>query len=142
MRHLSIRLIAIGFLAVAASAQQPGAAQACIKFDRAAEMALIDDAIVSDKTPAPQKAVLRALRKEIHFFRSRTAINSNDIVQHHWLTTEALRLIGKQRIVWNGAPDLDVGVFKQAKSAKAKSAETRATQTVEVPAGAAVPACG
>jgi len=141
MRLVTIRLIAIGFLALGASAQQPRAAQACLKFDRAAEMALIDQAIASDKTPEADKATLRTLRKEMDAYRNKTTVDTKDIVENHRVTTAALKLIGKERIVWNGPPDLDVGVFKHTKSAK-PNRETRAAKTVEVPAGAAVPACG
>ena len=62
---MKARLIAIGLLALAAVQLQSRTAQACIKFDRTAEMMLIDDAIASDKTPHPRKAVLRALRKDL-----------------------------------------------------------------------------
>ena len=142
MRRVTIHLIAIGFLAVAASALDPGAAQACIKFDRAAEMALIDQAIVSDKTSEVDRATLKAFKTEILALRKRAETDSEAIYLHGRATTRALELIGQTRVVWTGPAELNVGVFKQAKSAKTKPAETRAAKTAEVPAGAAVQACG
>src|SRR5262245_19600999 len=133
MRRVILHLIAIGFLAAAASAQQPRAAQACIKFDRAAEMALIDQAIASDKTSEADRTTLKAYKTEILALRKRAETESDAIYLHGRATTKALELIGRTRVVWTGAYDLDVGVFKQTKSAKAKpetkSGETRATKT-------------
>ena len=136
MRHLVIRLIAIALLAVAASQLQPRAAQACIKFDRAAEMALIDKAIASRRTSAANKAALRGYRDEMIALRERT--DSRAIAEHGEVTTKALALIGKQRIVWRGTAGLNVGVFKHTKSRKApdrKVADAAAD-------GAIHPACG
>jgi len=115
MRQLNLRLIAIGLLALAAVQLQPNPAQACIKFDRTAEMTLVDDAIASYKTPAARKAMLRALRKEMSFFRDKPNPTSDDTLQYHWLATEALKLIGQQRVMATGRPKLDVGVFKASK---------------------------
>src|SRR5947207_1701489 len=112
MRQLTTRLIAIGLLALAAGHLQPSPAQACIQFDRAAETALIDEMIAADKTAPAQKAVLRALRKEMIFLDAKKHPSRDDTLESHWLLTEALRLIGKGRIVATGKPQLDVGVFK------------------------------
>ena len=112
------RLLAACLLAAALSQLSAGRAEACIKFDRAAEMALIDDAIAAPKTADPTRAVLRAIRKEILVFHSKTSLTSDDILQHHWLTTEALKLIGKERIVWQGSDEADsVPVKSRVKSA-------------------------
>lgn len=118
MRQLTIRLIATGLLALAAVQLQPNLAQACVKFDRSAEMTLIDDAIASDKTPEPRKAVLRALRKEMSFLRDKPSPTSDDTIQYNWLAIEALKLIGEQRVVATGTPNLDVGVLKTSKLPK------------------------
>ena len=118
MRQLNLHLIAIGLLALAAVQLQPKAAQACIKPDRAAELTLIDDAIASDKTPDPRKAVLRALRKEMSFLRDKTNPTSDDTIQYNWLAIEALKLVSEQRGVATGTPNLDVGVFKKSKLPK------------------------
>jgi hypothetical protein len=133
----SSHLVAASLLALGLMNFSADKASACIKFDRGAEMALLDEAIASSKTSEPNKAVLRALRKEILVFRAKSAITSDDVVQHHWLTTEALKLIGKERIVWNGESELDVGVFKQTKSTR-KAGQ----KSAEAPQGAAFPACG
>ena len=77
-----------------------GRAEACIKFDRDAEMAIIDEAIAAPKTPEWDKTVLRALRKEIVFFRDKNSWTSEDVLQIHWLTTAALKSLGRERIVW------------------------------------------
>lgn len=142
MWRVIIRLIAIGFLALGASVQQPGAAQACTKFDRAAEMALIDQAIAADKTSEADRATLKAFKAEILALRKRAETDSEAIYLHGRTTTNALELIGRTRVVWTGDYELDVGVFKQTKSARTRSTATRATKTAEVPAAAAVPACG
>ena len=81
MRQLSKRLIAICLLALAAVQLQPTAVQACVKFDRAAELTLIDDAIASDQTPDPRKAVLRALRKEMSFFHDKPEPSTDDTIE-------------------------------------------------------------
>ena len=57
------RLLAAGLLAVGLSQFSVGKAEACIKFDRAAEMALIDEGIAAKTTSEPSKAVLRAIRR-------------------------------------------------------------------------------
>ncbi len=118
MRQLNVRLIAIGLQALAAVQLQGGPAQACAKFDRTAEMTLIDDAIASDKTPDPRKAVLRALRKKMSSLHDKVNPTSDDTIQYNWLAIEALRLIGEQRVVATGRPNLDVGVFKASKLPK------------------------
>ena len=115
MRQLNLRLIAIGLLALAAVQLQPKPAQACIKFDRAAEIALIDEAIEAPKTPASDRAVLHALRKEMVFLLDKENPGSEDLISYHWLVTDALKRIGKQRVVWNGKANLDIGVFKTNK---------------------------
>src|SRR5581483_1514092 len=118
MRKLNVRLIAIGLLALAAVQLQPKPAQACVKFDRAAEMTLIDDTIASDKTPDARKAVLRALRKEMSFFRDKEKPTSDDRIQYNWLAIEARKLINEERVVATGKPGLDAGVFKTKKLPK------------------------
>src|SRR4051812_44723265 len=107
MRRVAVRLFAIGLLGLAAAQFHTAAAQACIKFDRTAEKALIDEGIASAKTSEANKAVLRAIRKEILFFRDKKRVNGEDILQHHYLTTEALKLLGKERIVWQAPEGVD-----------------------------------
>jgi hypothetical protein len=110
------RLLAVGLLAAGLSQLSVVEAEACIKFDRAAEMALIDEGIAAKTTSEPTKAVLRAIRKEIFYFRNKKSLTGEDILQNHWLTTEALKLIRKERIVWT-APE-DTPITQVTKSAK------------------------
>jgi len=98
--RLDVRLIAIAAFTLAAIQFHTGQARACIKYDRVAEMALIDAAIKSENTPAAYKTTLASLRKDILVLRNKNAPTSNDVSRHHDLTTTALKLIGKQRIVW------------------------------------------
>lgn len=122
--RLTNRIFAVAAFALAASQFQVGTAHACIKYDRGAEMALIDEAIGSSKTSDPDKAVLRALRKEIFVYRNKKSFTSDDFLQHHYLSTEALKMIGKERIVWV-APD-DTDPRQLTKSAKGKAAAAAA----------------
>lgn len=108
------RLLAAGLLAAGLCQLSTAKAEACIKYDRAAEMAAIDDGIAATTTSDPNKAVLRAIRKEMIAVRKKKSLTSDDFLQHHWLTTEALKLLGKQRIVWQGSDDAN------AKPAKGK----------------------
>jgi hypothetical protein len=123
------RLLAACLLVAGLSQLSVGRAEACIKFDRAAEMALIDDAIAAKTTSDPKKAVLRALRKEMVVFREKQSQTSDDILQHHWLTTEALKLLGKERIVWQGSDEAD----------DTPGTKTRRTKSAAIPAQ---PSCG
>jgi hypothetical protein len=108
MSRLAIRLLAIGLLGLAAAQFHTTSAQACIKYDRAAELALIDEGIASPKTSEANKAVLRAIRKEIFFFHNKKSHDSEDVLQNHWLTTKALELLGRERIVWTFPEDTPV----------------------------------
>jgi hypothetical protein len=136
MRRLTIRLAAVALLALAASQLHVGSAQACIKFDRAAEMVLIEQAIASPATSEANRTELKALRSEILDLRKKAETESEAIYLHGRVTTKALALLGKERVVWNGPPELDVGVFKKTKSTKG------AQRTADAPAAGAVPACG
>jgi len=120
------RLLAAGLLAAGLSQLSVMRAEACIKFDRAAEMALIDEGIAAKTTSEPSKAVLRAIRKEIFYFRNKKSLTSEDILQNHWLTTEALKLLGKERIVWRGSEEADPA--QATKGAKRKMAESAPLQ--------------
>jgi len=124
--YLAIRLFAAALLAVCFIHAQTNTASACIKFDRAAEMAAIDEGIASSKTSEANKAVLRAIRKEIFFFRNKKSHDSEDVLQNHWLTTKALELLGKERIVWT-APD-DTPINQLTKSTRGKMAESAPMQ--------------
>ena len=111
MRRLTIRLLAICLLGAGSSQIVTGAAHACIKFDRGAEIALIDEAIMSPATPDAKKAALKAYRIEMTALSSRT--DGESIGKYGSAAKAALKLIGQDRIVWNGkAGKLDVGVFK------------------------------
>jgi hypothetical protein len=103
---------------------------------------LIDQAIASEKTSEADRTTLKAYKTEIMALRQRAGTESEAIYLHGRATNKALELIGRTHVVWTGPYDLDVGVFKQTKSAKAKHGETRAAKTAEIPTGAAVPACG
>jgi hypothetical protein len=120
------RLLAAGLLAAGLSQLSVVQAEACIKFDRAAEMALIDAGIAADATSEAHKAVLRAIRKEIFYFRNKKSLTSEDILQNHWLTTEALKLLGKERIVWS-APE-GTPITQRTKSTSGKMAESAPSQ--------------
>ena len=63
--------------------------------------------------------------------------DSRNRAEYGEIVWDALALIGEKRVIWSGQPELDVGVFKKTKSAKKGP-----TRTAEVPADAAVPACG
>src|SRR5690242_20186685 len=99
MRHLAIRFCAASMLATAMLSLQAGSAAACIRFDRAAEMALIERAIASSRTPNSKKQRLRELKDEIVAVQNRSATSAQDVGRNHTLTTEALALIGKKRVV-------------------------------------------
>jgi len=130
--YLAIRLFAAALLAVCFIHAQTNTASACIKFDRGAEMALIDEAIASPQTPAENKSALKAFRAEILALRKKT--ESESIARHHVVTTKALNLIGKERIVWRAPDKLEVGVFKDRQMPKL--AKNRLHD------GAVEPACG
>lgn len=135
MRRLAIRSFILALLALAASQLHTGAAQACIKFDRAAEMALIDKAIAAPGTSDTNKAALKSARTKLVALAGKP--DSRNRAEYGEIVWDALALIGEKRVIWSGQPELDVGVFKKTKSAKKGP-----TRTAEVPADAAVPACG
>jgi hypothetical protein len=118
MRQLITRLIVIGLLALAAVQLQPSTAHACITFDRAAELALIDDAIASDSASDQLKRLLRTIRRGLTFINELPNPTSNDALEYHKLVTIALESIDKQRIPATGRPNLDIGVFKDNKLPK------------------------
>lgn len=124
--RMTARLLAVCLLAAGLNQLSAVKAEACIKFDRPAEMVLIDEGIASPKTSDSSKAVLRALRKEIIYFQNKKSPNSEDLLQNHWLTTEALNLLGKERIVWT-APE-NTPVQQLTKSTKGKMAESAPVQ--------------
>ena len=91
MRCLTARLIAIGLLA-AGFGLLAGHADACIRFDRAAEAHLIDRAIAAPATPAAQKAELKGLRQKMRASRGAT---SEQMVAYHNAVAQALKLLGR-----------------------------------------------
>lgn len=89
-----------------------GSAQACMSFDRVAEMRLIDDAIASRGTSEVNRAELVAFRD---IMLASTGYESKNVVSYHNAATRALRLIGKERIVRYPANPL----FRSAADTKA-----------------------
>lgn len=115
--RVTIRLLMLALLGLSAGQLSAGSAQACIRFDRPAEMALIDGAIAAPETPDWNKAVLRALRKEMVVFESKTG--SDDVLQYHWLVTDALKRIGKERIVWREPEGADITTIPKSATRQA-----------------------
>jgi hypothetical protein len=110
MRCLTARLIAIGLLA-AGFGLLAGRADACIRFDRATEAHLIDRAIAAPATPAAQKAELKGLRQKMRASRGAT---SEQMVAYHNAVSQALKLLGRERIV---AQDIPLKPDRRAKAA-------------------------
>jgi hypothetical protein len=80
---------------------QAGTAEACLKFDRVAETRTIDRALASPETSAAQKAELKSLRQKM---RSNRGTQSEQLVAYHIAVTQALKLLGKDRIVLQDIP--------------------------------------
>jgi hypothetical protein len=100
MRCLTARLIAIGLLA-AGFGLLAGRADACIRFDRAAEAHLIDRAISAPATPAARKAELKGLRQKM---RANRGTRSEQMVAYHNAVAQALKLLDRERIVAQDIP--------------------------------------
>jgi len=98
VRRLTIQAIAIGLFGVAFHA---GSAHACIRFDRVAEVRVIDHAIAAPDTPATQRAELKLLR---HKMRMSRGTSSEQLIAYHQAVTQALKVLGKQRIILSDTP--------------------------------------
>src|SRR5947199_226478 len=131
MRQLTTRLIAIGLLALAAGHLQPTAAQACIQFDRAAEMAVINRAIASPRTASKTKAALVELRQQLVALQQKDAWDGDDGRRHGEMIRNALSLLGKQRIIYRGAVDQEAGAKYPVKSRSAVAHGTPARALVK-----------
>ena len=101
MRCLTIRLIAIGLLAAGLGLLLAGTADACMRFDRPAEAHLIDRAIAAPATPAALKAELKTLRQKM---RANRGTRSEQMVAYHNAVSQALKLLGRERIVQQDIP--------------------------------------
>ena len=101
MRCLTTRLIAIGLFAAGFVQFSPGHADACIRFDRAAEAHLIDRAIAAPATPAARKAELKTLRQKM---RASRGTGSEQMIAYHNAVAQALKLLGKERIIQQDIP--------------------------------------
>jgi len=101
MHQLTRRLLAVGLLALAAT-QLPTAAQACIKFDRAAEMAVINRAIASPRTATRTRTALAELRQQLVASQKKDVWEGQDGYRHGEMIRKALGLLGKQRIIYRG----------------------------------------
>ena len=115
MHQLTRRLLAAGLLALAAT-QLPTAAQACIKFDRAAEMAVINRAIAAPRTAAKTKAALTELREQLVTLQSKDTWEGDDLYRHGEMIRKALSLLGKQRIIYRGPVEEEAGAKYPVKS--------------------------
>jgi hypothetical protein len=80
---------------------QTGTAEACIKFDRVAEVRTIDRGIASPETSAAQKAELKSLRQKM---RQNRGTSSEQLVAYHEAVTQAMKVLGKSRIVYRDIP--------------------------------------
>lgn len=94
------RLLAICVFGLGAVAQT-GTAEACIKYDRVAEVRTIDRAIASPETSAAQKAELKSLRQKM---RSNRGTSSEQLIAYSDAVTQAMKVIGKNRIVFRDIP--------------------------------------
>jgi hypothetical protein len=101
MRCLTTRLIAMALLAAGLGLLLAGTADACIRFDRAAEAHLIDRAIAAPATPAAQRAELKGLRQKM---RANRGNQSEQMVPYHNAVSQALKLLGRERIVAQDVP--------------------------------------
>lgn len=102
MRRMTVRLFAAGFLAAALSQLHPGEAAACSKYDHAAEMTLIDDAIDAPGTSEADRTALIAYRKELYAVGG--YLDRRSYVRYSNTTWKALKLIGKSHIYLRDAP--------------------------------------
>src|SRR5882724_4911584 len=116
MRRPTNHLAAVALLALAASQLWAGSAQACIKFDRTAEITLINEAIAAQDTSDANKAALSSARTKLDALAAKT--DSRSRAEYGEIVWDALALIGQKRVVWTEKPELDVGVFKRTKSVK------------------------
>ena len=91
MRRLLLHAAALALL----GAGFAGSAQACMSFDRVAEMQLIEDAIASGDTTGTRKAELVEFRE---IMLDNTGYLGEHVVKYHNAATKALRLLGKDRI--------------------------------------------
>jgi hypothetical protein len=80
-------ICAISLASISAARQ----ARACLGYDRAAEMGLIDAAIASDATRAEMRAQLVSLRALMR-------MSEDDFFAYHNATVKALALLGTYRI--------------------------------------------
>jgi hypothetical protein len=78
-----------------------GRAEACIKFDRVAESRTIDRAIASPESSAARKAELKSLRQKM---RANRGTSSEQLVAYHEAVTQAMKVLGKSRIVFRDIP--------------------------------------
>ena len=80
---------------------QTGTAEACIRYDHVAEKRTIDRAIASPETSAAQKAELKSLRQKM---RANRGTRSEQLVAYHEAVTQAMKVLGKSRIVFRDIP--------------------------------------
>jgi hypothetical protein len=80
---------------------QAGTAEACIRYDRVAEIRTIDRAIASAETSAAQKAELKSLRQKM---RANRGMQSEQLIAYHLAVTQAFKVLGRQRIVLQDIP--------------------------------------
>jgi hypothetical protein len=80
---------------------QTGTAEACIRYDHVAEKRSIDRAIASPETSAARKAELRLLRQKM---RQNRGMQSEQLIAYHEAVTQAMKVLGKSRIVFRDIP--------------------------------------
>lgn len=80
---------------------QSGTAKACIKYDHVAEVRTIALAIAAPETSAAQKAELKSLRQKM---RANRGTQSEQLIAYHEAVTQAMKVLGKSRIVFRDIP--------------------------------------
>jgi hypothetical protein len=132
-------LFGVGLLALAATQLLPTAAQACIKFDRAAEMAVINRAIAAPRTASRTKTALLELRQQLSVIQKKEIWKGDDVSRHGELVRKALGLLGKQRIIYRGPVEQEAGGIYPVKSRSAVVAKTVVKTPTKIATRAAGP---